>query len=286
MPNNHSLTRLSPAGHNSSLSSSANANNNNYSSAASNNSNNNNEGGADADAVVAFDGGTGGGGSIGDYNNPHNVGVNLFGAFCTTCVIKPLFATRGTNLWVPTHHLLGQHWKDNQCFSFETPNARETQRELKAQQIQLHNQLQQSTQEQVNTLIAAEFPAGSKVLGGKFYYCVNCGFNAKRKSNMDKHFKNARGKRSCNASQHQKEGGDILVGSHGMKCPRAIVELVRQKRFTLPYPHAPAIVNVTTPTIPRTATRNPAVRTNATALQQHNGEYSLIVFYFDVIIHI
>ena len=263
-----------------------NNNNNNDNSTTTTNINNNNQGTDGDDQGSRGDQGT----SV-DYSNYHSVEVNLFGAYCSTCVNKPLFTTRGSNLWVPTHYLLRQHWKANLCFVFDTPNALKTERDLETQQIQLHNQLQQSTQQQVDTLIAAEFPALSQCLSGKFFYCINCGFFQKRRKDMNCHFgelKRRTNQMNCNASQHLREGGDILLGVHGMKCPRAIVELVRQKKFRLPYPHATAIVNdrTLTQTQAQTAARTPTSRRYEAALQQHYSEFSLFWLSFQMFIHI
>lgn len=86
---------------------------------------------------------------------------------------------------------------------------------------------------------------------------------------------------NCNSSQHLREGGEILVGVHGMKCPRAIVELVRQKQFNLPYQHAPAIVNDCnlTQNQPQNAVRTPAARRHATASQQRYSEYFSLIYF-------
>ena len=239
----------------------ANNNNNDSSTTTTNHNNNNNQGNEESNEGTNF-----------NYSGVHlhNVKVNLFGSFCASCPDQPLFTTRGPNLWIPTRGLLGQHWKAKKCFPLDTPNARKAERDLKAQQIQLHNQLQQSSQQQVDTLIAAEFPAGSHLLSGKFFYCINCGFFQKKRSDMNAHFGGRTNQMNCNLSQHLREGGEILVGVHGMKCPRAIVELVRQKQFNLPYQHAPAIV--------QSAARTPAARRQAIASQQHYSEY----FHFDI----
>ena len=112
---------------------------------------------------------------------------------------------------------------------------------LRAEQIQLHNQLMRSAPQQVDSLIAAEFPPNCTILGGSFHYCLNRGVFGNRKSNVERHFNNkSANSTKCNASQHLKAGGQILVGIHGIKCPQAVVELVRKKQFKLPYHHAAA----------------------------------------------
>ena len=108
-------------------------------------------------------------------------------------------------------------------------------------------------------MIATEFPSNCKVLDGKYFYCINCGYFTNRKNDMKVHFGGKKGQMKCNVSQHQREGGLVLEGIHGIQCPRAVVELVRQKQFKLPYPHA--AVNQPAPTPTRTTTASiPASR--------------------------
>ena len=196
-----------------------------------------------------------------DMDHSHCLEVNLFGVYCnsSTCANNRVLHRRGPFLWIPSRGIMGSHWKAHKCYPFQMPNARKTVKELSAKQIQLHNQLQQSTQQTVNTLIAAEFPSNCKVLDGKYFYCINCGYFTNRKNDMKVHFGGKKGQMKCNVSQHQREGGLVLEGIHGIKCPRAVVELVRQKQFKLPYPHAS--VNQPAPTPTRTTTASiPASR--------------------------
>ncbi len=172
----------------------------------------------------------------------HSLETNIFGVYCTAekCAHNRLLQTKGSNLWIPSHNLIREHWKKNECGG-DTPNALGAEKSLKAKQIALHNQLMRSTPQQVDSLIAAEFPPNCTILGGTFHYCLNCGVFGNRKSNVERHFKNKLAKSTkCNASQHLKAGGQILVGIHGIKCPQAVVELVRKKQFKLPYHHAAA----------------------------------------------
>jgi hypothetical protein len=196
-----------------------------------------------------------------DMEHSHSLEVNLFGVYCnsSTCANNRVLHRRGPFLWIPSRRIMGSHWKAHKCYPFRMPNARKTVKELTAKQIQLHNQLQQSTQQAVNTIIAAEFPSNCKVLDGKYFYCINCGHFTNRKNNMKAHFGGEKGQMKCNVSHHQREGGLVLEGIHGIQCPRAVVELVRQKQFKLPYPHA--AVNQPAPTPTRTTTAStPASR--------------------------
>ncbi len=192
----------------------------------------------------------------------HCLQVNLFGVHCTSdkCKDNPTLKRRGPNLWSPSRKMLTSHWKENKCYPFEMPNALKTEKELTAKQIQLHNQLQQSPQPSVDKLIADEFPSNCKVLGGKYFYCLNCGYFTNRKNDMQAHFGKKKSLMKCILSQHLRDSGEVLEGIHGIKCPRAVVELVRQKQFKLPYPHA-AENNQPTPTPTRTTTASiPASR--------------------------
>lgn len=196
-----------------------------------------------------------------DMEHSHSLEVNLFGVYCnsSTCANNRVLHRRGPFLWIPSRRLMGSHWKAHKCYPFQMPNARKTVKELTAKQIQLHNQLQQSTQQAVNTIIAAEFPSNCKVLDGKYFYCINCGYFTNKKDNIKAHFGGGKGQMKCNVSQHQRERGLVLEGIHGIKCPQAVVELVRQKQFKLPYPHA--AVNQPAPTPTRTTTAStPATR--------------------------
>lgn len=196
-----------------------------------------------------------------DMEHSHSLEVNLFGVYCnsSTCANNRVLHRRGPFLWIPSRRIMGSHWKAHKCYPFRMPNAQKTVKELTAKQIQLHNQLQQSTLQAVNTIIAAEFPSNCKVLDGKYLYCINCGHFTNRKNNMKAHFGGKKGQMKCNVSQHQREGGLVLEGIHGIKCPRAVVELVRQKQFKLPYPHAAVNQPAPTPTCTTTAS-TPASR--------------------------
>ena len=211
-----------------------------------------------------------------EWESAHFLEVNLFGVYCSSpkCAHNQTLQRRGPNCWIPSHNVMREHWNRNRCYPVGTPVARKAEKQLRSKQIQLHNQLQRSTQQAVDKLIAAEFPSNCKVLNGKYSYCVNCGFFAKRKPDMKAHFGGKTGKMECNVSQHLQDGGEVLEGIHGIKCPRALVELVRKKQFKLPYHHAPANEPNTNPTT--VTARTVTARTPSSRRQQSKFAH----FYF------
>jgi len=78
-------------------------------------------------------------------HSSHCLSVNPFGVFCTSEKCTPLLKRRGSDLWIPSAKVLRQHWAKQTCYDGGTPNAEETQRNLKAIQIRQHSQLKRGT---------------------------------------------------------------------------------------------------------------------------------------------
>ncbi len=98
----------------------------------------------------------------------HCLKANIFGVYCAAekCAHKRVLQTKGSSLWIPSRRQIGKHLNDNKCGFVTKPNALGAETSLRAEQIQLHNQLMRSAPQQVDSLIAAEFPPNCTILGG------------------------------------------------------------------------------------------------------------------------
>lgn len=175
----------------------------------------------------------------------HYLQVNLFGVICTAekCAQHPLLQHRGSNLWLPSPHLIRKHWKVNQCYEGKVPNAEGTLKSLKAKQILLHSNLKRSTPVAAAQMIQAIFPPNCQVLSNNYFYCSNCGAFTKRQSNFMTHFGGkSNTELKCSAALHLKRG-TVAKGLYGLQCPSAIVEQIQSRQFTLPYEHPVSTVN-------------------------------------------
>ena len=184
--------------------------------------------------------------SIGDeelaQHSSHYLSVNPFGVFCTSEKCTPLLKRRGSDLWIPSAKLLRQHWAKHICYDGGTPNAKETHRNLKAIQIRQHSQLKRGTAAAAAAIVQNVFPRNCNVLGGQFYYCVNCGAFDKKIANMKRHFGVRTDVMGCSVAIHMKRG-TVCEGLHGLRCPEEVVQLIQNQKFTLPYPHADTVIN-------------------------------------------
>ena len=95
-------------------------------------------------------------------NHGHYLKANIVGVLCTKCGCP--VQIRGSKLWIPNRKVIKRHWKNNpQCYvGNQFPNASNTESQLKADQIAMHERISRQPSA-AQSLLSDAFPTDTVI---------------------------------------------------------------------------------------------------------------------------
>ena len=167
-------------------------------------------------------------------NHGHYLKANIVGVLCTKCG-SPV-QVRGSKLWIPNRRVIKRHWKNHpQCYiGNEFPNASNTESQLKADQIAMHERIWRQPSA-AQSLLSHAFPT-EHCDKKKKKCCTKCGFTSSEACDFKTHYgrKNQYG---CLRELHSTQGKETVVTNKntGVTLPQTLIEQINTGKFSLPY---------------------------------------------------
>lgn len=167
-------------------------------------------------------------------NHGHFLKANIVGVLCTKCGCP--VQIRGSKLWIPNRKVIKRHWKNNpQCYvGNQFPNASNTESQLKADQIAMHERISRQPSA-AQSLLSDAFPT-EHCDKKKKKCCTKCGFTSSEACDFKTHYgrKNQYG---CLRELHSTQGKETVVTNKntGVTLPQTLIEQINTGKFSLPY---------------------------------------------------